>query len=155
MMSGDQTASIAYTLPGDAAASFQGVRVATAPFTEVVWRLREAIEAADFWILQEIDPQMLLKRGGYLIAPVRQILFFQPRFMARILEADPAAAVEAPLKIAILELPGGTVQVRWINPAAAFARYGSTVLADLGQELSAACEQIVAATLQRNGASTA
>jgi uncharacterized protein (DUF302 family) len=150
-MSGNHATPISFAEPGEAAASFQRVRGCAAPFTEVLWRLREAIEAADFWILQEINSQMLLKRGGYAAAPVRQLMFFHPRFMARILEADSAALLEAPLKIAILELPDGIMQVRWTDPAAAFARYDSVPIADLGRELSAACEEITAACLQKNG----
>ncbi len=42
-------------------------------------------------------------------------------------------------------LPDGSVVVRWIDPRAAFARYGDPALAELGQELAAACEEIVLA----------
>jgi uncharacterized protein (DUF302 family) len=150
-MSDDRMISIVCSEPGKAAAGFQGFRVSNAPFEEVIWRLREAIEGAGFWVLQEINSKMLLKRGGYGAAPVRQILFFHPSFMARILEADSAAVLEAPLKIAILELPSGIVQVRWTDPVALFARYGSTLLAELGRELATACEEIADACLQRNG----
>jgi uncharacterized protein (DUF302 family) len=150
-MSDDQMIPISCSVPGEAAAGFQIFRVSNAPFEEVIWRLREAIEATGFWVLQEINSTMLLKRGGYGAAPVRQILFFHPRFMARILEADSAAVLEAPLKTAILELPGGIVQVRWTDPAALFARYGSEPLAELGRELAVACEEIADATMRRDG----
>jgi uncharacterized protein (DUF302 family) len=150
-MSDDQMIPISCSEPGKMAAGFQNVRVSKAPFEEVIWRLRDAIEAADFWVLQEINSKMLLKRGGYGASPVRQILFFHPRFMARILEADSAAVLEAPLKIAVLELTGGVIQVRWADPAALFARYGNAHLAELGRELAAACEEIADASLRRNG----
>jgi len=150
-MSDDQMIPISCSEPGEAAAGFQNFRVSNAPFEEVIWRLRDAIEGAGLWVLQEINSNMLLKRGGYGAAPVRQILFFHPSFMARILEADSAAVLEAPLKIAILELPSGIVQVRWTDPVALFARYGSTLLAELGRELATACQEIADACLQRNG----
>ncbi len=146
-MTEKQATTVTYADPGEAAASFQRCRVSALPVADVVARLRKAIEAADFWVLHEIDPQMLLRRGGYAIGAARQILFFHPRLMARLLAADPAALLEAPLKFAILELPGGTVMVRWSDPAAAFARYGSRALADLGRELAAACKEIATAGL--------
>jgi uncharacterized protein (DUF302 family) len=117
-MSEDQPESILYAEPGAAAAAFQGIRTSRAPFTEVIWRLREAIEAAEFWILQEVNSQMLLKRGGYAAAPVRQLMFFHPRFMVRILEVDPAAMLEVPLKMAVLELPDSCVRTLWQRTAA-------------------------------------
>ena len=150
-MSEAQPESIVYAEPGAAAAAFQGIRTSRAPFTEVIWRLREAIEAAEFWILQEVNSQMLLKRGGYAAAPVRQLMFFHPRFMVRILEVDPAAMLEVPLKMAVLELPGGTVQLRWDDPIAAFARYGNAQLLGLGHEFGAACQEIAEASLRQNG----
>jgi uncharacterized protein (DUF302 family) len=138
-------------MPGKAVAGFQNVLLVDAPFVDTVWRLREAIEAADFWILQEINYQLHLKRGGNEVAPMRLLLFFHPRFARRILEADSAALLETPLKIAILELPAGPVQVRWADPTAAFARYNNAALNDLGRELGAVCDEIANATLLRNG----
>jgi uncharacterized protein (DUF302 family) len=70
--------------------------------------------------------------------------------MARVLAADPAALLEAPLKFAVLELGDGEVLVRWNDPLAAFARYENAALEKLGQELSAACEEIVVAALGRD-----
>ncbi|MBV9459518.1 MAG: DUF302 domain-containing protein, partial [Bradyrhizobium sp.] len=96
------------------------------------------------WVLHEINPQMLLHRGGYEISPARQILFFHPRLMARLLEADAAALLEAPLKFAVIGFPGGRTQLRWLDPRQAFARYGSTALSELGDELAGICEDIVA-----------
>jgi uncharacterized protein (DUF302 family) len=147
-MSEDQTIPISYSQPGEAAA-FQNFGTSNAPFEEVIWRLRNAIEAAGFWVLQEINSKMLLERGGYVALPVRQVLFFHPRFMARILEADSAAILEAPLKTAVLELPSGIVEVRWADPAPLFERYGSAPLAELGRELASACTDIADATLLR------
>jgi len=140
--------TVAYADLGEAVKRFQQSRTMTLALPDVVARLRAAIEAAGLWVLHEIDPQALLRRGGYAIGPARQILFFHPRFVARLLAADPAALLEAPLKLAILELPGGTVSVRWIDPAAAFARYGSAELADLGTELAELCDNIVATSLR-------
>jgi len=135
---------VAYGEPGPAAAGFQHSRICNLPVSDVIWRLREAIEAANLWILHEIDPQLLLRRGGYAIGPVRQILFFHPRYVARMLQADLAALLEAPLKFVVLQQPDGSTAIRWFDPAAAFARYGNPVLTELGKELADLCETIAA-----------
>ncbi len=134
--------AIAY---GEAVAAFQHARTTTVPFETVLTRLRQAIEAVGFWVLHEIDPQKVLQRGGHAIDPARQVLFFHPDLMVRLLQANPAALLEAPLKLAVMQRPDGAVSIRWHDPAAAFARYGNLVLAELGQELAARCEQIVTA----------
>jgi uncharacterized protein (DUF302 family) len=127
---------------GQALASFQ--RSITCPYSvsDAVARLHEAIEAADLWVLHEIDPQALLQRDSDPIGRERQVLFFHPRLMSRLLTADPAASIEAPLKFVVIEPPDGAVTVRWNDPATAFARYGNAALTILGQELAAVCESI-------------
>jgi len=140
-------APVSYANVGNISHAFQRWRSCSLPVSEVVARLRPAIEAAGFWNLQEIDTQVLLNRGGYAIEPARQLLFFHPRFVVRLLAADPAALLEVPLKFAILGLPGGMVTVRWVDPIASFARYENSALEDLGHELSEACERIVAESL--------
>ncbi len=146
--------SVSYGDLGEAAASFQRSIVCAYPVPDAIARLREAIEAADLWVLQEIDPQALLERGGYAIRPARQILFFHPRLMARLLAADPAALIEAPLKFAVIELPDGTVTVRWNDPDAGFARYGNRALSALGRELASVCERIAAGSVAQSATLT-
>jgi uncharacterized protein (DUF302 family) len=138
-----QVIKVSYAVIGEIADRFQQSRSTSLSLSAVVYRLRAAIETADLWVLHEIDPQALLRRGGYVIGAACQILFFHPRFVARIMAADPAALLEAPLKIALLELPDRTVVVRWFDPKSAFARYGRPELETLGQELAAVCEEIV------------
>jgi len=126
--------------------TFQRSRDSSLAVETVVAALKRAITAADVWVLHEIDPQALLRRGGIEIAPARQLLFFHPRYMKRLLDADPAAGLEAPLKFLILT-DGPGVVVRWFDPVASFGRYGNEALRSLGLELSALCEQVADAAL--------
>lgn len=136
--------AVAFSEGGTAAASFQHARSTTLSVEEVVTRLKAGIVAADLWVLHEINPQMLLQRGGYDIGPARQILFFHPRLMSRLLAADSAALLEAPLKFAVIGFPDGRTELRWFDPGKAFSRYGSPSLAALGEELAGICEGIIA-----------
>lgn len=120
---------------------FQHIRASSLTLEQAVAALKTAIEAADVWVLHEIDPQALLRRGGIEIEPARQLLFFHPRYMKRLLDADPAAVLEAPLKFAVLT-EGGRLVARWYDPVQSFARYGVGALDELAGELAALCEQI-------------
>jgi uncharacterized protein (DUF302 family) len=134
---------VAFSRCGSAATSFQRSVISSLAVEEVVARLKHGIVAADLWILHEINPQMLLNRGGFAIGPARQVLFFHPRLMSRLLAADSAALLEVPLKFAVIGFPDGETELRWLDPGKAFARYGSPALTELGNELAGLCEDIV------------
>jgi uncharacterized protein (DUF302 family) len=124
---------VAYAEPRDAH-PFQHVIAASSSFETVLETIRDVLREADVWIIHEIDPQMLLKRGGYIIARTRQILFFHPRYMVRLLGANPAALLEAPLKVVVME-GANSITVRWPLIGQLFDRYGLDELSALGREL--------------------
>lgn len=131
---------VAYA-PADLEPHGQLERISPLPFAATLERLKAAIAAEDLWLIHEIDPEQLLARGGYCILPVRQLLFFHPRFMARLLEANPNGLVEAPLKLVLLQRPGGGVSIHHPDVAVAFARHPG--LEALGIELASLCRRVV------------
>jgi uncharacterized protein (DUF302 family) len=118
------------------------LRVSALPFPETLERLREALRAEDLWLIQEVDPQALARRGGFAIHPARQLFFFHPRYLVRILEGDPGALEAAPLKLVVMASPEGTVTVRSPDVAAAFAAHPA--LEGLAAELAALCLRLAA-----------
>lgn len=113
-------------------------------FETTLQLVREALLDADLWIIHEIDPQMLLKKGGYAIHQTRQVLFFHPRYMVRLLGLDPAALLEAPLKIVVMADEAGKVTLHWPDPEALFSKYGADGLLELARELSTTYAAVVA-----------
>jgi uncharacterized protein (DUF302 family) len=129
-----ELAPLEYATPG-APPGFQKGATSALSFADTIERLKQALAAEDLWLIHEIDPQMLLQRGGHAIASTRQLLFFHPRYMVRLLQADPAALIEAPLKLAVMESPvDATVAIRWHDPVTAFDRYGNDALSVLARE---------------------
>lgn len=122
--------------------AFQTVVPSRFGFEDTLARLREALAAQELWLIHEINPQMLLARGGYEIAPARQLFFFHARYAARLLAVDPAAVAEIPLKLVVLQMPDGGVTVRHPDVAGQFARYPG--LAALGEELAVLVRMLVA-----------
>lgn len=109
-------------------------------FDETLKRLRDAIAVAELWIIQEIDPQALLRKGGVATIRLRQLFWFHPRYMAWLLRADPGAVPEAPLKFVVSEQAAG-VTVRALNPILVFSPYPR--LSDLAQELFDTTERML------------
>lgn len=133
--------------PGTAAEAFQLGRISKRGFEDVLSALRREIDGAGMKVLHEIDAQAALQSTGETIGGLRLVFFFHPKLVARLLQMDWTAMVEAPLKLAVVEQPDGTVAIRMADPAAAFARYGNPALAAFGQELAAACERVMSAVL--------
>ncbi|MFQ5689421.1 MAG: DUF302 domain-containing protein [Gemmatimonadota bacterium] len=114
----------------------------TYDFAETVRRIKGAIEEQNLMVIQEIDPQQMLRMVGVKTAGMRQILFFHPRYMKRILEGNLNAALEPPLKIAVMETADGRVMVRHFDLEKEFGRYPG--LEKLGRELAGVVDAIVA-----------
>jgi uncharacterized protein (DUF302 family) len=120
-----------------------GAALSRLPFEATLEALREAIQAEGLWVIQEIDPRKLLEKGGYAILPARQILFFHPRLVARILGAAPAALVEAPLKVVVMEHPDGAVSLHHPDGREAFRRHPG--LGALAEEVGLILARVVGA----------
>lgn len=122
----------------------QRVHASSLDFETTLARLKAAVVAENMWVLAELDPQMLLRKEGYSIEPARQILYFHPRFMSRLLATNTAAIVEAPLKLVVMADADGKVSVRHLDIVAAFAGYAG--MSALAQELAELTERIVRTT---------
>jgi uncharacterized protein (DUF302 family) len=134
-------ATVPYTIDTQAIAG-QWTAHSAHSFDRTIAELKLAIAARDLWLIAEIDPQMLLARAGLSIHPSRQLLFFHPRYMERLLRADARALPEVPLKIVVMADAAGQVIMRGPEIKIALERYLGA--GSLGQELSALCAEIVA-----------
>ena len=102
-------------------------------FSDTVELLKASIEAQNLMVINEVDPQKMLRLVGVKTAGMRQIFFFHPRYMKRIFETNKQASIEPPLKIVVMEMPNGKVMVRYIKPSYKFNPYND--LNDLATEL--------------------
>lgn len=139
--------NVQFGQPGTETETFQLIRTTTRPFQHVLDSVRNEIAAAGMKVLHEIDPQAALQGFGHTIGSARLVFFFHPNLLHRLLEMDWSAIVEAPPKLALLELPDGTVSLRMANPAGALTRYGNPALTAFGQELAATCARIMEASV--------
>ncbi|MFQ5703463.1 MAG: DUF302 domain-containing protein [Gemmatimonadales bacterium] len=110
-------------------------------FEETLTRVKQAIEAENLMVIHEINPQQMLRMVGMRTKGMRQILFFHPRFMRQIIEANRNGGIEPPLKILVMEAPNGKVMVRYENPVHQFAPYQG--LDSIASELSGIVERVV------------
>jgi len=110
-------------------------------FPETVEAIKAAVEGQNMMVIKEINPQQMLRLVGVKANGMRQILFFHPRYMKRIIQANPAGGIEPPLKLVVMEKPNGKVVVRYVRPSYLLGRYAG--LAELGAELDGVMQAIV------------
>ena len=69
---------------------------------------------------------------------------FAPRFAVRMLKANVDAGYEAPIRLYIVEAPGGRVTVRYRKPSVVFKPYGHPGLDAMAAELDVLFARVVA-----------
>ena len=109
-------------------------------FNDTVELLTAAIEEQNLMVLKEIDAQKMLKMVNMKVGGMKQLLFFHPRYMKMIMEANPMGTIEPPLKIAVMERPDGQVMVKYIKPSALLGKYSG--FKEIGKELNEIVTQI-------------
>ena len=109
-------------------------------FNDTVELLTAAIEEQNLMVIKEIDAQKMLKMVNKKVGGMKQLLFFHPRYMKMILEANPMGTIEPPLKIAVMERPDGQVMVKYIKPSALLGKYPG--LEEIGKQLDEIVTQI-------------
>ena len=114
----------------------------THDFNTTLSMLREAIEGENLMVINEVNPQQMLRMVGVRTGGMRQLFFFHPRFMKSIIETNRNGGIEPPLKVLVMEAPDGNVMVRYEDPVHQFAPYDG--LGDIASELSQLVSGIVA-----------
>ena len=107
-------------------------------FSDTVELLKTSIEKQNLMVINEVDPQKMLRLVGVQTKGMRQIFFFHPRYMKRIYETNKQASIEPPLKFVVMEMPNGIVMVRYIRPSYKFNPYMGL------NELAAELDEIMA-----------
>lgn len=124
------------------APAFQTVVPSSYGFDDTVAMLKGAIEGENLMVINEIDPQKMLRMVGVKTQGIKQIFFFHPRFMKRLMDMNPHATIEPPLKVAVMETPQGKAMVKYLKPSYLFERYEGVDA--IGKELDALLAKIVA-----------
>lgn len=94
------------------------------PFGQVYGILKQRITEHGFLLLHEIDTQAIVAQHGITIPPLRQLLFFEPKYIAQIMATDPLAINDIPLKLVLQEIDAHTTQLSFKNPVGSLQDYG-------------------------------
>lgn len=106
-------------------------------FSETVDLLKGAIEQQNLMVIYEIDGQKMLQMAGKKVGGMKQLLFFHPAYMVKVVEANEMAGIVIPLKVVVME-KGGMVMVRYFLPSTTLKTYKGTeaIAKDLDTKVS-------------------
>lgn len=136
------TNGLALGLPRQAlAAEDIVVQTVKAPFDKVVTDLKRAITGQKMVIIKEVPYQQMLSMVGVKAEKMMGFEIFHPRYGKAIYGSDPAALMEAPLRILVRET-SGKISLEYRKPSVVFAPYSG--LSALGKELDGVFANIVA-----------
>jgi uncharacterized protein (DUF302 family) len=92
-------------------------------FGETVDILQGAIEEQNLMVIHVIDGQRMLRMAGKETGGMKQIFYFHPKYMKRVMEANKDAMIQIPLKLIVMEMPNGKTAVRYFMPSTILNEY--------------------------------
>jgi uncharacterized protein (DUF302 family) len=115
--------------------------ISTYSFSETVDMVKGAIEQQNLMVIHVIDGQKMLKMGGKDVGGMKQLFFFHPSYMKKVIEANSMAAIVIPLKMIVMEKDGKVI-VRYFMPSTVLKPYKGTEA--IAKELDTKMTKIIA-----------
>lgn len=112
------------------------------PFAELVESTDAAIKKHGFFAVTRASASAGAAKRGVTIAGNLVIGVYRNDYAVRMLEASVPAGMEAPIRLYLMENPGGTSTLAYRTPTSLFAPYGSATLDAMAVELDAVFEKI-------------
>lgn len=110
-------------------------------YSETLDLLKGAIEEQNLMVIADIDGQKMMRMAGKQTKGMRQIFYFHPKYMRRVIEANQAASIQIPLKLLVMEKPDNTVVVRFLKPSTVLNEYAGEE--EIAKELDGLLENIL------------
>ncbi|MBI3454526.1 MAG: DUF302 domain-containing protein [Candidatus Rokubacteria bacterium] len=120
------------------------VLVSKAPFATVAARLEQAIADQRMGLVCHANAQQGAATRGVKIPGNQVFMVFRNDFAVRLIQADPPAAYEAPIRMYLYENADGTATLTYVRPSALFQPYRHPEVTKVGAELDPIFEKIAA-----------
>ncbi|PWL38887.1 hypothetical protein DKG77_11675 [Flagellimonas aquimarina] len=86
-------------------------------FSETFDTIKSRIVNNGFLLLHVIDTKQIVSKHNIEISPLKQLLFFQPKYISQIMLENHLAINDIPLKIVVKYLEDNVTSVSYQNPA--------------------------------------
>jgi len=119
-------------------------------FSETINKLKGAIKARNLAIIFEVNHKEIMAMGGFEGKNGVTIGFVGPKMDHDVLDAEPKAALEMPLKIAVSELDNGAVDLIYYQPSYLFKHYQNKNLEKLSRKMDTVVGSIILEATEGN-----
>lgn len=117
-------------------------------FTDTVSKLKDAIQQNKLMVLFEANHKNMIAMVGEESKNSITVLFARPQMGAMLLGAEPKAALEMPMRIAVRELDNGEIIVIYYRPSYLFSHYNNPKLNMIGKQMDGMTQKLVTAATQ-------
>lgn len=117
-------------------------------FSDTVSKLKQAIQEKGMMVVFEANHKNMLAMIGQQSKESVTIGFGRPQMGGMLFGAEPKAALEMPLRVAVRELDNGDVLVLYYKPSYLFAHYRNKKLDSLAKEMDTMVTSLVSAATQ-------
>ena len=141
-------AALALALPAgaDEIELDDNIRVASPHSVEdTVERLTAAIEEAGASVAAEVDHAAAAESIGAELAPMTMVMFGNPEIGTPVLQANPTAGMELPLRVVVYEDGAGDTWLAYEDPAAMAERHVLEGVDDSIEAMAGALDNLTAA----------
>lgn len=111
-------------------------------FDALVERVERSVEKHGLGVVARASASRGAAARGVKIPGNAVIMVFRNDFAVRLLAADVAAGIEAPLRLYLTENPDGSATLSYRSPSAVFAPYRHPEVGKLARELDSLFERI-------------
>lgn len=112
-------------------------------FKTLLARLEDAVTKNDMLVVAKASASVGAEKRGIKIPGDAVILVFRNDFAVRMLAANTAAGLEAPIPIHVYEATDGTARIAYRPPSVIFAPYRQKALDAMAREMDPIFKQIV------------
>ena len=94
------------------------------PFAATVEAIQQALQAKGLRVFAVIDHAAAAREAGMAMRPATVVLFGRPQAGTPLMQADPALALDLPLRVLVAEDASGRVTVSWHRSSTLAAIHG-------------------------------
>jgi len=119
-------------------------------FSETINKLKGAVEARNLRVIFELNHEEVMGMAGFEGKNAITIGFVGSELEHDVLRAEPRAVLEMPLKIAVMELDDGRVDVIYYQPSYLFKHYQNKDLDKLKRRMDILVGTIIKEAAEKN-----
>jgi len=119
-------------------------------FSETINKLKGAVKARNLRVIFELNHEEVMGMAGFEGKNAITIGFFGSELEHDVLRAEPRAVLEMPLKIAVMELDDGRVDVIYYQPSYLFKHYQDKDLDKLKRRMDILVGTIIKEAAEKN-----